>query len=71
MAHNRFTQYFVDSFQELGKVTWPTKNRAVNICILVVIFVAISVGVIAGIDFLFNRGYAALRAFADSLNNSL
>lgn len=57
---SRIKQYFVDSFQELGKVTWPTKNRAINICILVVSFVLISAAVIAGVDFLFNRGYAYL-----------
>lgn len=61
---SRIKQYFVDSFQELGKVTWPTKNRAINICILVVSFVLISAAVIAGVDFLFNRGYAYLISLA-------
>lgn len=61
---SRIKQYFVDSFQELGKVTWPTKNRAINICILVVSFVLISAAVIAGVDFLFNRGYAFLISLA-------
>lgn len=57
-------QYFIESFQELGKVTWPTKNRAVNICILVVIFVAVSAAVIAGVDFVFNLGYRFLITLA-------
>lgn len=57
---NAIKQYFIDSFHELGKVVWPTRNRAVNICILVVVFVAISAAVIAGIDFLFNKGYTYL-----------
>lgn len=60
MAQNRLIQYFVDSFHELGKVTWPTRNRAVNICILVVVFVFISAAVFAGIDFIFNQGYQYL-----------
>lgn len=61
---NRIKQYVIESFQELGKVSWPTKNRAVNICILVVSFVIISAAVIAGVDFLFNRGYAYLITLA-------
>ena len=52
--------YFQESFQELRRVTWPTKNRAVNICILVVVFVLISATVVAAIDFVFNRGYSYL-----------
>lgn len=50
-------QYFIDSVTELGKVTWPTKKRAINVCILVVTFVIISAAVIAGLDFAFNKGY--------------
>lgn len=57
---DRIQKYFVESFQELGKVIWPTKNRAINICILVVSFVFISALVITVIDFIFNRGYRYL-----------
>lgn len=64
MALSKIKQYFADSFQELGKVTWPTKHRAVNICILVVSFVVISAAVIAAIDFIFHQGYAYLLALA-------
>ncbi len=64
MTSNRLTQYFVDSWSELGKVTWPTKSRAINICILVVVFVAICAAVIAGVDFAFNQGYSYLLKLA-------
>ncbi|MBI2638036.1 preprotein translocase subunit SecE [Candidatus Peregrinibacteria bacterium] len=64
MAFNKIKQYFLDSLQELGKVTWPTKHRAVNICILVVSFVVISAAVIAAVDFVLNRGYAYLLTLA-------
>lgn len=64
MISHKIKQYFIDSFQELGKVTWPTKNRAVNICILVVSFVVISAAVIAAIDFIFHQGYAYLLTLA-------
>jgi len=62
---NAIKQYFVESFAELGRVTWPTKNRAINICILVIVFVLLSAAVIAGVDFLFNNGYAYLLTFAN------
>lgn len=52
--------YFIESFQELRKVTWPTRTRAANICIIVVVFVLISALVIAAIDFGFNRSYRYL-----------
>lgn len=64
MTHNRFVQYFIDSFQELGKVTWPTKNRAINICILVISFVVISAAFIAALDFVFHQGYGYLLTLA-------
>lgn len=64
MTHNRFIQYFIDSFQELGKVSWPTKNKAVNICVLVISFVLIATAFIAAIDYLFHQGYAYLLTFS-------
>lgn len=64
MNSNRFTQYFVESYHELGKVTWPTKNRAINICILVVSFVLVCAAFIAGLDFVFNRSYLYLLTLA-------
>ena len=64
MAHNRLAQYFIDSFHELGKITWPTKLRAVNICILVLGFVVVAAALIAGIDFAFHQGYAYLLTLA-------
>ncbi|PIQ77111.1 preprotein translocase subunit SecE [Candidatus Peregrinibacteria bacterium CG11_big_fil_rev_8_21_14_0_20_46_8] len=60
MAKNFLSQYFIDSWHELDKVTWPTRNRAINVCILVIVFVFISAAAIAGIDFVFNLGYREL-----------
>lgn len=68
MTQNKLIQYFVDSFQELGKVTWPTKNRAINICVLVVIFVLVSAAAIAAVDFCFNKGYSYLLDLAQRLS---
>ena len=66
MATNRITQYFVDSFHELGKVTWPTRNRAINICILVISFVFVAAVVFAGVDFLLHEGFTRLIEFAQT-----
>jgi preprotein translocase SecE subunit len=56
MEKNFIVQYFHDSFQELGKVVWPTRNRAINICILVVSFVLVAAAAVAAIDFVFHTG---------------
>lgn len=66
MSQNPIIQYFQESFQELGKVVWPTKNRAVNLCVLVVVFVLVVAAIVAGVDFLFNQGYSYLLNFASS-----
>jgi preprotein translocase SecE subunit len=65
MHQNRLAQYFVESYHELGKVIWPTKNRAVNICVLVVSFVLITAAVVAGIDFVFHTGYTYILTLAN------
>lgn len=57
---NKLAQYFKDSFDELAKVTWPTRNRAINICILVVGFVLVSTAIIAAVDYVFHQGYLSL-----------
>lgn len=57
---NFIVRYVKESFAELSHVTWPTRNQAVNISILVVIFVFLSSLVIAGLDFAFNKGYLYL-----------
>lgn len=64
MTKNFLLQYVLDSWHELDKVIWPTRARAINICILVVIFVFIAAAVIAGIDFLFHQGYRSLLELA-------
>lgn len=60
MVHHTLKQYVIDSWSELSKVTWPTKTRAINICVLVVVFVLISAAVMAAVDFAFNLGYTEL-----------
>ncbi len=64
MSHNRIASYFIESYQELTKVIWPTRNKAVNICILVIGFVIVASAFIAGVDFIFNKGYSYLLSIA-------
>lgn len=57
---NIIKRYVRESFLELSHVTWPTRNQAVNLSILVVAFVFVSAIVIAAFDYIFNFGYQYL-----------
>ncbi|MEZ4087168.1 MAG: preprotein translocase subunit SecE [Candidatus Gracilibacteria bacterium] len=57
---NGLIQYFEDSYSEIRKVQWPTKNTAVRLTFLVLGFV-FAVAILIGIlDFIFGTGYRAL-----------
>ena len=50
--------YFVGSYRELRKVTWPTKKQTINYSVLVI---AMSVGTaifLSFLDYIFNIGFA-------------
>jgi preprotein translocase subunit SecE len=53
LSNNKLTNYLRESYQELRKVVWPTKQETVNHTLLVI---GISLGVAAflgALDFLF------------------
>mgnify|MGYP000016316667 CR=1 FL=1 len=53
--------YFVGSFQEMKKVTWPTKSQTINYSVLVIgltVGMALLLGVL---DYIFN--YAITKLF--------
>lgn len=64
---NYFTQYFVNfmnklsayvksSYEEMKKVTWPSKKETTNYTILVIVF-SLAVALFLGLlDYLFNLG---------------
>ncbi len=52
--------YLKNSFEELSRVTWPTKNQAVRLTIIVLVFCFIIGLALMGIDLLFNAGYEYL-----------
>lgn len=56
----KVTDYFRESYAELRKVTWPTRQQTINDTIKVV---ALSVGVAAvlgALDYVFNWGLAVI-----------
>ena len=54
-AVNTIKDYFKTSLEELTKVTWPTKNQAVKLTIIVIIFCVITAGLLGVIDFGLNE----------------
>jgi preprotein translocase subunit SecE len=52
---NSLKNYFSSCYEELQKVTWPTKNEAVKMTVIVLVF-CILFGVFLGVfDFLFSE----------------
>ena len=62
--NNRFANYIRDSFQELTKVTWLTKNQAVRLTGIVLGFCLVFSIFLALVDFGANEGYTWLLKLA-------
>lgn len=60
MTQNPVLKYFVEAFQELRKVTWPTRNQAIILTGVVLAFTAVMAVFIGGLDYLFTLGYNSL-----------
>jgi len=54
------TSYFSNSFSELKKVTWPTKQQSVRLTFIVLGFCLISAFVVGIVDLIFSQGYMQL-----------
>lgn len=52
---NSIVAYFVDSFQELRKVTWPTKEETVKLTIVTLAFTLVFALVVGVIDLGFSQ----------------
>lgn len=60
MAGQKVKQYFIDSYQELKRVVWPTRSQTINHT-LIVIFFSLAVAVFLGaLDMLFTYGVQRL-----------
>ncbi len=57
MKSNVLSNYIRASFEELTKVTWPTKSQAVKLTIIVLFFCAATAVLIGAIDYGFNFLY--------------
>jgi preprotein translocase subunit SecE len=64
---NPILEYFEDSWTELKKVTWPTRNQAVRLTLLVLGFCLAAAIVIGGMDALFGYGHQKLLEYADTV----
>jgi preprotein translocase subunit SecE len=60
MAKNAVISYITNSIEELRKVTWPTRNQAIRLTVIVLGFSLFMAFVIAVIDGLFNAAYKFL-----------
>lgn len=60
MAKKALFGYFIDSWQELKKVTWPTKNQAIKLTGIVLGFCLVAALLLGIIDFGFSTGYKYL-----------
>ena len=54
---NKITSYFISSYAEMKKVSWPTRNQTINYSLLVI---GLSVGFalfFSLLDYIFNLGF--------------
>jgi preprotein translocase subunit SecE len=65
---NALVEYFQESFMEMKKVTWPTRNQAVRLTLLVLGFCFGAAIVIGAMDAIFSFGHQKLIDYAASVN---
>lgn len=63
MKSNALTTYVRESYEELRRVTWPTRNQAIRLSAIVLSFVLLSAIFIGILDYVFHFGYAQLLLF--------
>ena len=65
---NPLIAYFRDSFEELKKVTWPTRNQAIRLTFIVIGFCIVFSLFVGVLDFAFNTGYRQLVDLSQKVN---
>lgn len=60
MSGSTFRKYIKGSFEELTKVVWPTKNQAVRLTIIVMVFCVVCALIFGAFDLIFNRFFMYL-----------
>jgi preprotein translocase subunit SecE len=57
---NAIQRYFRETVGELRKVSWPTRQEAINLTIVVLIVVVIMSSILGFLDFVFSRLIAVI-----------
>lgn len=52
----RFAKFIREVVGELRKVIWPTRKQQITYTIVVLVFVAVVVAIVSGLDLLFDKG---------------
>ena len=55
MKNNAISNYLSEAMQELTKVSWPTKNQAVRLTIIVMVFCLITGVLLGALDFVLSE----------------
>ena len=64
---NPIINYFQESYEELRKVTWPTRNQAIRLTFIVIGFCIVFSIFVGILDFAFNAGYRQLVDFSEKV----
>lgn len=64
---NPIVNYVQESFEELRKVTWPTRNQAIKLTFIVIGFCIVFALFVGLLDFGFNLGYRQLVQFSEKV----
>ena len=57
---NSVKNYFVSSYAEAKKVTWPTKKQTINYSLLVIGFTLGMAAILGALDYVFSLGITTL-----------
>lgn len=57
---NRITRFFRETVGELRKVTWPTRQEAINLTIVVLIVIAVMSVFLGVLDFIYSRFFVLI-----------
>ncbi len=64
---NPIINYIQESYEELKKVTWPTRNQAVKLTFIVIGFCIALAVLVGALDLVFNTGYRSLVNFSQKV----
>jgi preprotein translocase subunit SecE len=67
LRNNPIISYFEESWQEIRKVSWPTKTQAIRLTFLVLGFCFVTAAIIGAFDFGFSEGYKSLKRYSDTV----